>query len=416
MARRWGERLSYGGLGALLVFAAQGWAAVGGVPSTGNAGSTVSPGSPVVDANQASMPPPASVAAADGLYRKLEVLAEVFGQIENHYVDAISPTDLIYGAARGALSVLDPHSTFFSPDEYKSLLDATEGEYAGIGIEMDLPEGLPEVISVFDDSPAAKAGLQAGDQILAVDGREVEGMDFDAVERLLRGPVGSKVGLTVRRGPRHTPLNYTLIRGWVRVAPLAYKPLPHEVGYVEIKSFSRRVASDLEALLLKKPPTGGLVLDLRGNPGGLFDEAVALCDLFLAEGPIVAAVGRGGVMMEQQVAHAHGTQPNFKIAVLIDQGSASAAEIVAGALHDRGRARLFGSRSYGKGSVQSILDLTDGSGLKLTIARYLTPSGKQIDGHGVDPDVEVQPPADGASTRKDDDAALAAALTYLRQG
>ena len=414
MAPKWGERLAYAGLGAMLVCAAQSWAAVGAstaAPATGGASGPVH----VDDANSAAMPPPASVAAADGLYRKLEVLAEVFGQIENHYVDAISPTDLIYGAARGALSVLDPHSTFFSPEEYKSLLDSTEGEYAGIGIEMDMPDGLPEIISVFDDSPAAKAGVLASDQIVAIDGREVEGMDFDAVERLLRGPVGSKVVLVVHRGAHNAALTYTLVRGWVRVAPLAYKPLPKDVGYVQIKSFSRRVASDLEAQVLKKPPKGGLVIDLRGNPGGLFDEAVAVCDLFLADGPIVAAVGRGGVLMEQQVAHAHGTQPNYKIAVLIDQGSASAAEIVAGALRDRGRARLFGSRSYGKGSVQSILDLTDGSGLKLTIARYLTPSGKQIDGHGVEPDVEVRTEPT-QSPGSDADKVLAVALSYLNGG
>ncbi|HET6346892.1 MAG TPA: S41 family peptidase, partial [Myxococcota bacterium] len=351
----------------------------------------------------------AAAAPLDGVYRKLEVLAEVLAQIENHYVDTVAPTDLVYGAARGALSVLDPHSTFFSPDEYKSLLDATEGEYAGIGIEIDLRDDMPEVVSVFDDSPAARAGLRVGDVLIGIDGKGVEGMDFDAVERLLRGPVGSKVILAVAREGREEPWTFTLVRGWVRVAPLTHRLLKGGVTYVWIKSFSRRVASDLEGLLKRAPPKTGLVLDLRGNPGGLFDEAVALCDLFLSDGPIVAVVGRGGVTMEQQVAHPHGTQPPYKIAVLIDRGSASAAEIVAGALHDRGRARLFGERSYGKGSVQSILDLSDGSGLKLTVARYLTPSGKQIDGHGVDPDEELPAAAEG----QDPDPVVEAAQAYV---
>lgn len=346
----------------------------------------------------------------DGLYQKLDILAEVFGQIENHYVDAVPATDLVYGAARGALSVLDPHSTFFSPDEYKTLLDATEGEYAGIGIEMEMRQSLPEVMAVFDESPAAHAGLQRGDEIVTVDGKDVEGLDFDAVERLLRGPVGSKVVLQVLRQGREEPWTYTLVRGWVRVAPLVYRNLGDGIAYVAVKSFSRRVATDLETLLQQHAPQRGLVLDLRGNPGGLFDEAVAVCDLFLNEGPIVAVVGRGGVLMEQQTAHTHGTQPSYKIAVLIDRGSASAAEIVAGALHDRNRARLFGERSYGKGSVQSILDMSDGSGLKLTIARYLTPSGNQIDGHGIEPDqATAEPIADAAH-----DVTLNAAVAYLR--
>lgn len=335
-----------------------------------------------------------SVAAAQGvpdtLYRKLEVLAEVMSAVENHYVDAVSPESLVYGAARGAVLALDAHSDFFAPEDYQSLLSNTEGEYAGIGIELGEGDGEPRVVTVFEDSPAAKAGIAPGDRLVTIDEQEVSGLSFDGIQRLLRGPVGTKVVIHIRRGEGAAPRAFTVVRGWIRIAPLEDHALGGGAHYVHVKSFSRRVTHDLETLLRRKQPLSGLVLDLRGNPGGLFDEAVAMCDLFLDGGPIVSVVGRGGRVMDEQRAHSRNTQPPYPIAILIDGGSASAAEVVAGALRDRGRARLFGTRSYGKGSVQSIVDLSDGSGLKLTIARYYTPSGKRIDGHGVDPDTAVE--------------------------
>ena len=345
----------------------------------------------------------------EALYRKLEVLAEVLGQIDTHYVDAVAPTELIYGAVRGAITALDPHSSFFSPEEYKGLLDATEGEYAGLGLEIEL-KGTPEIVTVFPDSPAAHAGVLPGDQLIKVDGQEVGGMNFEAIERLLRGPVDSHVILSLRRSKVADLLQIKLTRGWVRVAPLAYRALEEGIVYVQLKTFSRRVATDLKTLLDKRVPKKGLVLDLRGNPGGLFDEAVSICDMFLEDGLIVSVVGRNGAVLEKQMAQPGGTQPHYRIAVLIDNNSASAAEIVAGALHDHGRARLFGKRSFGKGSVQSILDLTDGSGLKLTVARYMTPSGKSIDGHGIDPDEATVSP----DNITDDDETVQAARKYLR--
>lgn len=329
--------------------------------------------------------------AADSIYEKLEVLAQVFGHIENHYVDAIAPTELVYGAARGALGVLDEHSAFFAPSEYKELLDATEGEYAGVGIELEgNNEDLPEVVTVLEGSAAFHAGVQVGDRLVAVDDTSIAGLNLETILQRLRGPAGSKVVLTVRRRGRDDTWRFTLVRGWVRIAPLEHRRLRDGVLYVRIKTFSRRVASDLSALLARESVERGLVLDLRGNPGGLFDEAVAVVDLFLRDGPIVTAIGRNGRVVERYEARAHGSEPDGPLAVLIDRGSASAAEVVAGSLADRRRARLFGTRSYGKGSVQSVLDLADGSGLKLTVARYSTPSGRPIDQHGIEPDEVVE--------------------------
>ncbi len=343
------------------------------------------------------------------LYAKLEVLAEVLGEIETSYVDNLSPQRLIYGAAKGAASQLDEHSEFFTPEEFASLRSTTDGEYGGIGVELGLSgDGSPVISEVYDESPAQQAGLSKGDVLLTVDGQPLSGKSSNEIQKLLRGPVGTKLVLQVERKSRDEPWRFTLVRGWIRVAPIATEDLGEGISYARVKVFSSRVAIDLEAVLKKKRPKKGLVLDLRGNPGGLFDEAVAVCDLFLDGGPVVTVRGRGGRTIEEQRAHEQRTQPDYPLAVLIDGGSASAAEIVAGCLKDRGRARLFGNRSYGKGSVQSILDLSDGSGLKLTVARYLTPSGVLIDGRGIEPHV--------TTNVGDLIAPLHAATTWLEAG
>lgn len=323
---------------------------------------------------------------SETLYSKLEVLAEVLGEIETNYVDMLSPTELIYGAAKGAATELDAHSEFFTPEEFRELRSTTEGEYTGIGVELKASaNGATRVSGVYPDSPAARAGIAIGDGMLSIDEKDVRTLNVAGIQARLRGPVGTKVVIGLEREGQSKPWTFTLVRGWIRVAPIVTDALDDGINYARLKTFSARVAIDLENYLDKSSPSQGLILDLRGNPGGLFDEAVAVCDLFLSEGPIVSVVGRAGRDVEKHVAHRERTQRRFPIAVLIDDGSASAAEIVAGCLKDRNRARLFGSKSYGKGSVQSILDLSDGSGLKLTIARYLTPSGVPIDGHGIEP-------------------------------
>jgi len=351
--------------------------------------------------------PLAAMDEPDTLYRKLQVLAEVFAHIENHYVDPVSAKQLVYGANRGAGATLDAHSMFFAPEEYESLLDVTEGEYAGVGMELDLDDqGTLVIIAVLDGSPAHRAGLQSGDRIEGIDGKATAGVGLDRLERILRGPVGTKVELQVWRGDAERAWAFTVIRAWIRVPPLEHLPLGGGLHYVRLKNFPRRVALDLDQMLSKLAPKG-LILDLRNNPGGLFDEAVEICDLFLSGGLIVSSSDRRGHKVEQREARDRAPQAGYPLAILIDRGSASAAEVVAGALRDRGKAKLFGERSYGKGSVQTILDLSDGSGLKLTIARYFTPSGRRIDGSGIDPDEKCEPATAG------DDPAVSAAMVWL---
>ncbi|MEZ4272570.1 MAG: S41 family peptidase [Myxococcota bacterium] len=341
------------------------------------------------------------------LYRKLEVLAEVLGHIENKYVDKVSPDDLIKGAINGAVDTLDPHSIFFAPKEYAALLEMTGGEYTGIGIEIDIQNNQPVVVAAFDTSPAQEVGIRHGDVIERVDGKSTLGVGYDVLDGWLRGPVGSKVVVEVRRGDRKIA-THTLKRRWIRVSPLIHNDLGKGRHYIRISSFVRRLAIDLDAMLTRLAPIHGLILDLRNNPGGLFDESVEVCDLFLDGGPIVSALGRGGRLLEEHVARPGLRHGKFPLAVLVDRGSASAAEIVAGALQDRQRARLFGQRTYGKGSVQTIIDLTDGSGLKLTVARYITPGGRQLEGHGIEPDEVILP-------KDDEDVVLQRAQRWLVQ-
>lgn len=352
----------------------------------------------------------ASVAAGntpDALFKKLEILAEVFSHVENNYVDPVGAEALIYGAAQGVMATLDEHSAFFEPEEFQNLIDATEGEYAGIGVEMAAPEGRAQIVSVLEASPAQRAGLKPGDHIVAIDGRPTREEPFDRLHHRLRGPVGSKVVLRIQRADRHRPWDFTLVRSWVRLAPTSHRALGDHIHYIQLKGFPRRAASDMAALLERVQTPRGLVLDLRDNPGGLFDEAVEVSDLFLTGGPVVTAVGRDGRVLERRQARPQAYHPRVPLAVLVNEGSASAAEVVAGALADRGRARLFGRRTYGKGSVQTMWDLSDGSGLKLTIARYLTPSGRAIDGSGLEPDVTVP--------EKAGDAILDRATRWLRR-
>ncbi len=349
----------------------------------------------------------ASAGGLDPLYRKLEVLAQVMSQIDAQYIDPVAPEALIYSAAKGAARALDEHSAFYTPEEYQDLIDATEGEYAGIGITLDWTFEPPRIAEVLAGSPAARGGLGAGDELFAIDGVAVTDANLESVETKLRGPVGSKVVLTVRRKGREDPWTFTLTRSWLRIAPIEARLLAGGVVHVKVRSFSRRVAIDLAAALARERKARGVVLDLRGNPGGLFGEALAVADLFLHEGLVVKVVGREGRVLESYEAQELGHELDLPLAVLIDGESASAAEIVAAAFADRGRARLFGARSYGKGSVQSVFDLADGSGLKLTVARYFSPSGKQIDARGIEPD-EAVPEVLGK------DAPLEAALVWLQ--
>ena len=338
-------------------------------------------------------------------YQKLGVFTKVLSYIESHYVEDISETELMYGAARGLTDVLDPHSRFMDPDEYGRLKKETEGneEIDGIGIDVEKRKNKFVIISPIEGSPAAKAGIEPGDVIKRVDGVEVSSLEFDDAVARMQGPAGSEVALVIDRRGRE--LSFRIKRARYEVKSVEGKLIDDGVAYIKIRVFSSTTDGALGDLLdqlsAKSKGLKGLVLDLRRNPGGLLDQGVRVADRFIADGLIVKTVGKGGHVMDEAKAHSRGTWSGFPMIVLVDGATASAAEIVAGALQDHGRAVVLGTQTFGKGSVQTVIDL-DGCGgkpcgLKLTVARYYTPNGRSIQGQGITPNVVVDataPPPD----------------------
>ncbi|MEZ4394475.1 MAG: S41 family peptidase [Polyangiales bacterium] len=342
-------------------------------------------------------------------YRRLGVLSQVMAHIENSYVDPVDEDRLVDGAIRGMVASLDPHSSYLNPEEYALLESDTAGEFGGVGVEIDARGDYLTVISPIPNSPAARAGVRAGDELISIEGRDARGLDVDDAVRRMRGAAGTRVRVVFRRRGVAEPIRLTLVREVVRVSSVESRLLPERVAYIALKAFQDRASVEVDRALdaLTRSaggPLRGLVLDLRNNPGGLLDEAVFVADEFLASGVIVSTRGRDGTAQDEARAHAAGTRPNFPIVVLVNEYSASAAEILAGALQDHRRATLVGTRTFGKGSVQSVIDLADGGALKLTIARYFTPSGRSIQAQGIAPDVQVEQvelpeaPASGSST------------------
>ena len=325
-------------------------------------------------------------------YRKLNVFARVLTYVENNYVSHVDDSKLIYGAIKGMMDTLDPHSVFMPPKQYQQLKADTQGEFGGLGIEVEIRDGWITVVSPIVGTPAHRAGLRPGDQIIAIEGRSTRGMSMDEAVRLMRGPRGTRVKLTLRRPGVKKPRPMEIVRDVIKVVSVTSKMLAPKIGYVRIKSFQDRTDVYLKQALSKMRSKGlkGLVLDLRNNPGGLLDQAVRIADFFVAKGLIVRTMGKGGRVMDQEKAHSRGTLGGFPIVCLVNGGSASASEIVAGALQDHKRAVVLGTQTFGKGSVQTIIELDDGSGLKLTVARYYTPAGRSIQERGIAPDIIVQ--------------------------
>jgi len=329
----------------------------------------------------------------DSTYEKLDVFAQVLQYIQNGYVDEVKNPELLHGAIRGMLKELDPHSVFMSPEEFKSMQEDTSGAFGGVGLEMERRDDELIVVAPIDDTPAHRAGILSGDRIVKIDGQAVDKMDVGAASRLIKGTPGTKVVLTIDRVEFEQPKDFVLIRQRIRLNPIDKSmPMP---GYalIRIKVFTERTERYLkEALVeLRKKAGGeikGLVLDLRNNPGGLLEQAVRVGDLFIADGVIVETRGRAR-KTEKEYAHKRGTEPAYPMVCLVNGGSASASEIVAGALQDHNRSLIMGVRTFGKGSVQTIIGLKDGSGLKLTIARYYTPNHRSIQEKGIAPDVVV---------------------------
>jgi carboxyl-terminal processing protease len=330
-----------------------------------------------------------------GPYRKLDVFSHVLSLIENNYVEPVDETRLLYGAVDGMVRTLDPHSSFMDPRSYAALKEETEGEYGGVGLELATRGEDVVVVAPIDDTPASRAGFQPGDRLIEIDGRPVHGWRETEAVRALTGSPGTKVTVKAHRAGWAEPRSFTLVRDVIRIVSVEERLFDRKLAYVKVKSFQDRTDAYLRKALdsLRDQAGGqlsGIVLDLRHNPGGLLDQAVKVADRFLDGGVIVTTKGRGGKHVEVEKAHPKGTEPKYPMVVLVDGGTASASEIVAGALQDSGRAVVIGTRTFGKGSVQTVIELEDGSGLKLTVARYYTPSGRSIQERGIEPDLWVK--------------------------
>lgn len=326
------------------------------------------------------------------VYKQIEIFTEVLRQVEKNYVEPEDPQKLIYGAIKGMVQSLDPHSSFMTKEEYEELMTETKGSFSGIGIEITIKDKILTVVSPIEGTPAYEAGLKAGDKIIMVEGQSTQDMSLIEAVKKIRGPEGTPVKLTIAREGVDKPLEFSITRGMIPLKSVRAYSLEPGIGYLRISNFQSNTAEDLSSALNDLEKDGalkGLILDLRNNPGGLLAQAIDVSDLFLDSGVIVSTKGRESANNIQATAHKDEKRRNYPIIVLVNGGSASAAEIVAGALQDNKRALILGTRTFGKGSVQSILPLSDGSGLRLTTARYYTPSGKSIQSSGITPDIEI---------------------------
>ncbi|HNL23350.1 MAG TPA: S41 family peptidase [Pseudomonadales bacterium] len=324
----------------------------------------------------------------------LRIFVEVFDRIRTAYVHEVDDRTLLRNAIKGMLNELDPHSSYLDAESFKELEVGTTGEFGGLGIELGVEDGFIKVITPIDDTPAQRGGIEAGDIILKIDERSMKGVDLSEGGKLMRGEVGSKVTLTIMREGEQQPRQFTLARDTIKLPSIKSRLLESGYGYLRIAQFQANTGTDLlkalEKLRKEAKPLRGLVLDLRNNPGGLLDAAVAVADAFLSDGLIVYTQGR---LSDSRMTYG-ATPPNpageMPVVVLTNGGTASAAEIVAGALQDQHRAVIMGTSSFGKGSVQTILPLTEETGVKLTTALYYTPSGRSIQAEGIQPDIVVE--------------------------
>jgi len=335
-------------------------------------------------------------ARSNNIYEELKVFTDVLGLLQKEYVEETKSNELMYGAIKGMLETLDPHSAFMPPNMYKEMQEETKGRFEGLGIEITIKEGILMVVSPIEDTPAFKAGIMAGDQILKIDGDSTKNLTLmDSVKRL-RGPKGTQVTITIMREGFTKPREFTLTRDVIPVRSVRHELLEKQYGYIRLSQFQEKTEGELDKALkaLEEESKGsmkGLVLDLRNNPGGLLDQAVKVADRFIESGLIVSMEGRREDQKMKFFAHSQGTIARYPLIVLVNGGSASASEIVAGAIQDHGRGILVGTQTFGKGSVQTIFPLKDGSGLRLTTARYFTPNGRSIQAKGIIPDILVKP-------------------------
>ena len=342
-------------------------------------------------------------------YENLRLFTEVLSIVQSQYVDEVPPKDIVYAAIKGTLRGLDPHSSFLDPEMYREMQVETTGSFGGLGIEITLRDDILTVVAPIDGTPAFRAGIQPADRIVKIEGLSTKDMQLtDAVKRM-RGKPGTKITITIVREGWAEPKDFEITREQIQVHSVRNQELEPGIEYIRLRQFQERTASDLEGVLDKFTKNGkmqGLVLDLRNNPGGLLTAAVEVAERFLEPGQLVVYTeGRVRNQNMRFQANARKIYAGFPIVVLVNQGSASASEIVAGALQDWGRGIVIGTTTFGKGSVQTIIPLSDGSGLRLTTAKYFTPKGRTIHGKGVTPDIIVELPKASPVTAAAPDAA-----------
>jgi len=335
------------------------------------------------------------VTAVEDSYERLKVFTEVLSLIQANYVDETKPRDLIYGGIKGMLETLDPHSSFLPPDIFKEMQVETQGSFGGLGIEITVKDRQLTVVAPIEGTPADRAGLHPGDRIVKIDGDPTKDMTLIEAVKKLRGPKGTSVTLTILREESPGPFDLTLVREVIDVKSVRAKDLGDGIAYIRISSFQERTGKDLLKAIeqFQKNGISALVLDLRNDPGGLLNQAVQVSDLFLDKGQLIVYTEGRIKNQDLRFSAEHGAQvPKVPMVVLVNGGSASASEIVAGALQDWKRALVLGTKTFGKGSVQTVIPLSDGSGLRLTTAKYYTPKGRSIHGTGIVPDIVVEAP------------------------
>jgi carboxyl-terminal processing protease len=326
---------------------------------------------------------------------ELRAFTEVFGRVKTDYVESVEDKDLLEYAIKGMLSGLDPHSAYLNPEEFKEMRIGTDGKFGGLGIEVSMENGFVKVISPIDDTPAERAGIKAGDVIVRLDDTPVKGMTLNEAVKIMRGEPGTDILLTVVREGEEGPLKITITRDIIRIKSVRGRTLDPGYGYIRISQFQSATGTSMRKQLseLKKENGGelkGLVLDLRNNPGGVLNASVSVADAFVSKGKIVYTEGRVKDSLLTFNASPNDLLKSAPIVVLVNGGSASASEIVAGALQDHKRAIIMGTKTFGKGSVQTIMPMNNGAALKITTARYFTPSGRSIQAEGIEPDIEVE--------------------------
>ncbi len=357
-----------------------------------------------------------SISAETDIYKKIDIFGEVLEKINKEYVDEINQSEGMESAINGLLQSLDPYSSYMSPEIFNEMQTETSGKFGGLGIEVSMESGVVKVISPIDDTPASRAGIKAGDYIVKIENTQVQGKTLSEAVDLMRGPVGSSIELTIRRRGEKKALTFNITREIIQIQSVKSDLLENNIGYIRLTSFNENSSDQIEVKikdLEKKQNIKAYILDLRNNPGGLLSQAIKISDFFLDNGEIVSTKSRKTSENRKWFAKKGDLTDGKTLVVLINYGSASASEIVAGALKDHKRAIILGENSYGKGSVQSIIPLKNKGAIKLTVAKYYLPSGKSISEVGISPDIEVDEEGDEFKIKSKTDNQLNYAIKLL---